>query len=244
MTIGLIGYGKMGKEIERLALERGWKVGVRITAGSGPLREKDADGVDVGIHFAAGSAVAGHVEQWSKFRKPLVIGTTGWDDALNQVKRTVEESGIGLIYGANFSPGIHLFTRLAALAGSLADRSSEYDIAIHETHHRGKSDSPSGTALMLGRMLLDRVRRKSELLTGPPKGRIDPKHLQISSARVGSVVGRHSVTLDSLADTIELVHTARSRTGFALGALLAAEWIKTRTGLHTVEELMTNFFGQ
>ena len=244
MTIGLIGYGRMGKEVERLALERGWKVGFHGTTGSGPLREKDAAGVDVGIHFATGSSVAEHVEQWSKFRKPLVIGTTGWDDALNQVRRTVEGSGIGLLYGANFSPGIHLFTRLAALAGSLADRSPEYDVAIHEAHHRGKPDSPSGTALMLGRILLDRVRRKSGLLTGPPEGRIDPKHLQISSARVGSVVGTHSVILDSPADTIQLVHTARNRTGFALGALLGAEWILNRKGLHTVEELMTDLFGQ
>ncbi len=152
----------------------------------------------------------------------------------------VEKAGTGMIYGANFSPGVHIFTRIVKQAASLADRFPEYDVTLHEIHHAEKADSPSGTALMLGNLLVERIRRKSEILTGHASGRIAPHQLQVTSQRVGAVVGTHSLLLDSLSDTIELTHRAKNRTGFALGALLAAEWIRTRTGVHAVEDMMTD----
>jgi len=231
----------MGKTVELLALERGWTVRVLAGSRSSTISEQDAAAVDVGIHFANGSAVANHVEQWARLRKPLVIGTTGWADSLEKVRSTVETSGIGVVYGANFSPGVHLFTRLVTLVGTLADRADEYDVGIHESHHKEKADSPSGTALMLAGVLLERIRRKSELLKEPPHGPRKPEQLQVSSIRVGTTIGSHSVILDSPADTIELTHKAKNRAGFALGALLAAEWIQTKTGFHSVDEVMHDF---
>jgi len=240
MTIALIGYGKMGKEVERLALERGWSIAARLTSRSPAPSEKDLSGIDVGIHFAHPSSVADGVATWTRFRKNLVIGTTGWSSSLEEIRKLVEKAGTGMIYGANFSPGVHLFTRIVKQAASLIDRFPEYDVALHETHHAQKADSPSGTALMLGNILLERIRRKSEILAGPSSARIAPHQLQVGSQRVGAVVGTHTVLLDSLADTIELTHRAKNRTGFALGSLLAAEWIKTRTGVYSVEDMMTD----
>lgn len=240
MTIALIGYGKMGKEVERLAAERGWTVAQRLTSKSSPLSETDATGIDVGIHFAHPSSVLEAVATWTKFRKPLVVGTTGWMNSLGDVRRMVETAGTGMIYGANFSPGVHIFTRIVRQAAALADRFPEYDVALHETHHAQKADSPSGTALLLGNILLERLKRKSELLTGQPTGRIAPHQIQVTSERLGSVVGTHMLLLDSSADTMELTHRAKNRTGFALGALLAAEWIRSRTGFYSVDDMMTN----
>jgi 4-hydroxy-tetrahydrodipicolinate reductase len=240
MRIALIGYGKMGKEVERLAAERGWSIALRLTSKSSPPSEKDAAGTDVGIHFANPSSVLNSVATWTNFRNHLVIGTTGWMNGLGEVRQMVEKAGTGIIYGANFSPGVHIFARIVKQAAVLADRFPEYDVALHEIHHAQKADSPSGTALMLGNILLERIRRKSEILTGQPSGRIAPHQMQVTSQRLGSIVGTHTLVLDSLSDSLELTHTAKSRTGFALGALLAAEWIKTRTGFYSVEDMMTN----
>jgi 4-hydroxy-tetrahydrodipicolinate reductase len=240
MRIALIGYGKMGKEVEQRATERGWSVTLRLTSKSSPLSEENVAGTDVGIHFAHPASVLGSVATWTKFRKPMVIGTTGWMNGLDEVRQMVEKAGTGMIYGANFSPGIHIFAHLVNQAAILADRFPEYDVALREIHHAQKSDSPSGTALMLGNILLERIRRKSEILTGPPSGRIAPHQVQVSSQRLGSVVGTHTLTFDSLSDSLELTHTAKNRTGFALGALMAAEWIKTRTGVYSVEDMIAN----
>ena len=238
MTIALIGYGKMGKEVERLALERGWSIAVRLTSRSTAPSEKDLSGIDVGIHFAHPSSVKDAVATWTGFRKHLVIGTTGWSSSFGEIRKLVEKAETGLIYGANFSPGVHLFTRIVKQTASLIDRFPEYDVALHETHHAQKADSPSGTALMLGDILLEGIRRKSEILAGPSPTRIAPHQLHVGSQRVGAVVGTHTVLLDSLADSIELTHCAKNRIGFALGSLLAAEWIKARTGVYTVEDMM------
>ncbi|MEX1138422.1 MAG: 4-hydroxy-tetrahydrodipicolinate reductase [Bacteroidota bacterium] len=240
MTIALVGYGKMGKEVDRLAVDRGWSVSLRMTSRSTPPSEKELAGIDVGIHFAHPSSVLESVAFWTRAGKRLVIGTTGWTPSLGEVQRMVEKAGTGMIYGANFSPGVHLFTRIVQEAASLIDKFPEYDAAIREAHHAQKADSPSGTALMLGNVLLERIRRKTEILTTPVSARIAPHQLQIASQRVGAVVGTHSLLLDSLSDTIELTHNAKNRSGFALGALLAAQWISTRTGVHTVEEMMTD----
>ncbi|MEX2115742.1 MAG: 4-hydroxy-tetrahydrodipicolinate reductase [Bacteroidota bacterium] len=240
MTIALIGYGRMGKEVERLALERGWSIALRLTSRSTAPSEKDVAGIDVGVHFAHPSSVTETVATWTRFRKHLVIGTTGWMPSLGEIRHMVEQAGTGMIYGANFSPGVHVFTRIVKQAASLADRFPEYDVSLHEAHHAQKADSPSGTALMLGNLLLEHIRRKSEILAGQTSGRIAPHQLQVTSQRVGAVVGTHSLLLDSLSDSIELTHRAKNRTGFALGALLAAEWIKARTGVFTVEEMMTD----
>jgi len=239
MIIALIGYGKMGKEVEAVATERGWSVALRQTSRSSPPPEADMRAVDVAIHFARAEPLLRHVEEWSRAGRPLVVGTTGWGSDLDAIQRIVDSSGTGLVYGSNFSPGMQIFQHIVRQAGTLIDRFPEYDAGIHETHHRHKADSPSGTALTLGRILLEKLARKSELIHGTLQGGVKADQLQITSARTGAVVGEHTVLFDSPADAIELTHKAKSRRGFALGALLAAEWILGKTGVHTFDEVVS-----
>lgn len=238
MKIILIGYGKMGKEIDRLASGRGWVVAKRLDSKSPRLSQAEIGDVDIGFHFAKPETVLPTVDEWVRWNKSLVIGTTGWQAELERVRTLVNRGTAGVVYASNFSPGVYLFLKILQRAGDLFDKFPEYDASIHEIHHKGKVDSPSGTALAIGNLLLGRIRRKKEILAGSPSERIRGEQLQIASTRAGETVGTHSVLFDSLADTIELTHTAKNRTGFALGALLAAEWVIGKRGLFTMEEVL------
>lgn len=242
MNIALHGYGKMGKEIERLALERGWTISARIDCTLPPCSREERKTADVVIHFASPTTIVEDVEEWAHLTKPVVIGTTGWKEKLPAIEALVRDFPIGILYGANFSLGVNIFYRLLRTAGMLFDRFSEYDVFVHEIHHREKVDSPSGTALAIGDILLSTLQQKKELLTETSHGKIQPQQLHISSTRCGNVVGTHTVTFDSLADSIELTHRAKNRSGFALGALLAAEWIRDKHGLFTVDDMMNDIF--
>lgn len=237
MKIILIGYGKMGKEIDRLASERGWTVAKRLDSKSPRLSRAEIGDVDVGFHFAKPETVLPAVDEWTHSNKNLVIGTTGWQKELERVRTMVNSGTAAIVYASNFSPGVSLFLKILQRAGDLFDRFPEYDASIHEIHHKGKIDSPSGTALAIGNLLLGRIRRKKEILAGPPAGKIRGEQLQIASTRAGETAGTHAVLFDSFADTIELTHTAKNRAGFALGALLAAEWIVGKRGLFTMEDV-------
>jgi len=191
---------------------------------------------DVAIEFSVPDAVQTNVAGYADAGCPAVIGTTGWYDRMDDVTSPVRDSGIGLLYGSNFSIGAHLFLEIARHAASLVAEIEEYDLQIHEVHHRRKKDSPSGTALTLARLVMDAVPRKTKMETNRLDQEPGTDTLHVSSSRVGWVPGTHTLTLDSAADTIEVRHQARNRSGFALGAVLAAEWIVGRKGLHTVEE--------
>lgn len=239
MNITLIGYGKMGKEIDRLAAERGLNVVSRLASGS-TLKDSDIQHTDVAIHFARPDSVLPHVQRWSASKKNMVVGTTGWQQEFDNVKAVVAESNIGLVYASNFSIGVNIFFRLLKEAAKLINNFADYDVSVHEAHHKDKMDSPSGTALTAAKILLEHIERKKTILSQPPQGRIRPDQLQITSTRAGTTVGTHAVTFDSLADSLELKHTAKNRTGFALGALLAAEWVKDKHGLFTVEDALAD----
>ena len=244
MNLALIGYGKMGKEAERIALERGHSISKTFDSKSAPLSGEEARRIDVGIHFSKAETVRKDIEHWSGLGKDLVVGTTGWGKDLDIVAALVKKAGTGLIYASNYSIGVNLFFRLVQELGDLINAFPEYDLSIHETHHKEKADSPSGTALTLAEILLKRVERKKGKLVGAPEGKIKPELLHVVSTRLGAVVGTHTVTADSGADTIELTHRAKNRSGFALGAVLAAEWIHGRKGIFTMddilEEMLTN----
>jgi 4-hydroxy-tetrahydrodipicolinate reductase len=242
MKMTLIGYGKMGKEVERLALERGHSIQGRFDIDS-ELKENDLAATDVAVHFARHDAVVPHVRTCGKAKKNIVIGTTAWQNDLEKVRSIVSETGIGLVYASNFSIGVQVFFRLAREAAKLIDKFAEYDVTIHEQHHKEKIDSPSGTALTAAGILLENIRRKRTILSEPPKGRIKPEDLQITSTRAGAIVGTHTITFDSAADTIELRHSAKNRTGLALGALMAAEWINGKHGLYTMEDVLEDIIG-
>lgn len=230
----------MGKEIERVALERGDRILATVNSHSPPLSADLASNADVAIHNATPGSVPGHVEQWAGWGKPMVIGTTGWQAELNSVRKTVENKGTGLVYASNFSIGVNILFSLIRQAGTLFDKLPEYDALIHEIHHKDKLDSPSGTALTLADHLMRHLRRKKEVLSGTPQGKIKPEQLQVTSARGGSVVGTHHITFDSAGDMLEIIHTAKNRQGFARGALLAADWIQGKKGFFTMEDVLND----
>ncbi|MBU8914237.1 MAG: 4-hydroxy-tetrahydrodipicolinate reductase [Spirochaetales bacterium] len=247
MNIAIVGYGRMGHEVERALTARGHTVSAVVdpvspSDGSADLYDEVSPralgGCDVAIEFSLPEAIVSNAKAYAETGCPAVVGTTGWLHQLDEVRAVVEASEIGFVYGSNFSIGAHIFFAVSRYAASLVRNIEEYDLLIHEMHHREKKDSPSGTALTLAQSVLDVVPRKRRIETGRLDRAPEPDELHVSSSRVGSVPGTHTFTMDSAADTIEVRHQARSRGGFALGAVLAAEWIVGRTGFHSVESFV------
>jgi 4-hydroxy-tetrahydrodipicolinate reductase len=242
MNIALIGYGKMGKEVEIVAKEKGIRV-VSIlteennTSGLG-ISSDSLKGADVCIDFSVPAAALDNIEAVAECGKNIVVGTTGWYDKLDTVKKLVKEAKIGFLYASNFSLGVNIFSQIVTDASRLFEKYSEYDVSIHEMHHRGKADSPSGTALSIGSLVLQSLKRKTELLHEDAHGQIKPHQMHVTSTRVGHVMGTHTVLFDSEYDSIELEHRAKSRRGFALGAVVAAEWLKGKKGFYTMRDVI------
>lgn len=220
--LALIGYGKMGRLIEQLAPEHGFEVALRLDGTSNPEDFERCRGADVAIDFSTAAAVPETVERLAPLGIPLVVGTTGWHEALPRVRETVERHGAGLLHGANFSVGVQVFYRLAEAAARLLAGEADYDAWLYEIHHRHKKDAPSGTAL--------RILRTMEEAGYSRK-------IDVASNRAGAVPGTHQVGFDSEADTILLQHSARSRAGFARGALRAARWMIGRRGFYEFGEV-------
>jgi 4-hydroxy-tetrahydrodipicolinate reductase len=227
VKLALVGYGKMGHAVEELAPSRGMEVVERFTRGR-PLCSDEAtrralSGVAAIVDFSVPEAVAGTARAAAELALPLVIGTTGWQDRLPEVRAVVEGAGTGAVYAANFSLGVNVLYRLAERAAQLLAGVDGYDPFIHDWHHRFKLDSPSGTALEL--------RRRMARFYGE-------REVPVSCQRAGYVPSVHQVGFDSAADTILLEHRARNRQGLAHGALLAARWIAGRTGFHGFDEAL------
>jgi len=242
MNLALIGHGKMGKEVECTAKGKGMKIVTifdeKNNAGGIGLTKEALKHVDVCIDFSSPHAVLDNIEAVAVCGKNMVVGTTGWYDRMEHVRKLVKEHKIGFLYAANFSLGVNIFSQIVMDASHLLQNHPEYDVAIREIHHKAKADSPSGTALALGSIVLHEIKRKSELLTTSPHGSIKPEQMQVTSTRVGHWTGQHTVVFDSEADTIELVHTAKNRRGFALGAVVAAEWLRGKKGFYTMRDVI------
>jgi 4-hydroxy-tetrahydrodipicolinate reductase len=241
MKIGIVGYGKMGHEVERLALDGGhevvWKLDVDGNSAGVGLDHARLGEVDLCIEFSVPAAAAANVRQILAEGGKVVCGTTGWFESLPQVTEAARGNA-ALVYGSNFSLGAYLFSALVRAAAGRFAPFPEYDAAIHEIHHAAKADHPSGTARNLATDLLDALPRKSTAVADLGQGPVGRECLHVSSTRLGHVPGIHTVYFDGPFDTIELRHTARSRGGFARGALLAAEWLLTRSGIHTFETVV------
>ncbi|MAT39376.1 MAG: 4-hydroxy-tetrahydrodipicolinate reductase [Ectothiorhodospiraceae bacterium] len=242
-TIALLGYGKMGKEVERLTESQQCEIGAiydpSLEGKHAELGALQAASFDVFIDFSTPNSAVKNIELAASLGKNIAVGTTGWYDKLPDVERIVRESGIGCIYAQNFSVGIFLFKQLVAHAAKLFNAHDQYDVTLHEVHHRKKLDAPSGTAHTLADTIVGNIDRKSSYQYGiPEEGEPKEETLYVSSQRTGSVPGTHSVVFDSIVDSIELTHTARSRGGLALGALLAAKWIQGKQGLYTIEDML------
>lgn len=255
MKLALVGYGKMGHMIAAAAAARGHDVvcTVDIQAKDATcvtsdgrvmidaIRKSGAEGV---IEFSHPSSVLSNIRALVPTALPLVVGTTGWLDSLGEVTSLVESSSSSLLHSANFSVGVNLFYRMVSDAARLMAEFEEYDVALFESHHNQKADSPSGTGLDLARRVMEAIPRKKRLVTDAFDRKPAEDELHLASVRVGSVPGTHTVWFDSVADTIELTHTARSREGFALGAVRALEWLravdgsgKSRKGVFTMNDV-------
>lgn len=234
MRIAVLGYGRTGREVERMALERGHDVVLRCTS-SAPVHMSTTE-FDVAIDFSRPDLVFPHVAFCLDRRLPIVIGTTGWYDHLPALQELSRQTDASIIYGSNFSLGMHVFRGLVRSLSEHVDALEEYDIALEEIHHRRKVDAPSGTALTLSDIVLEHVRRKVRVQVHADGG-LPPEALSVSSVRVGDVAGEHTVTADSSDDAIVLTHRAKNRQGFARGAVRAAEWILHNKGLHDVADV-------
>jgi len=234
--IAIIGYGSMGKEIERLAKEQNIIV-TDIFDFDNKLSDKKYD-FDVAIDFSFPDSVEENLRIISAIKKNLVIGTTGWYQKKEEFAKLICKEGIGVVYGSNFSIGMQMFYRIVKNASHILNSVNGYDIMIHELHHKRKIDSPSGTANSLAQIIIEELDSKNEILTETSKERILPGQLHVTSTRGGEIAGTHTVYIDSIADTIELTHRAKNRTGFAIGALEAAKWIFGKKGFFQFTDVM------
>ena len=244
MNIALLGYGNMGKEVERLAKEKNITVKKIFTIENNlramGITKEALKEVDVCIDFSVPTAVVENIKTVAGLGKNMVIGTTGWYDKISEVEKIVKTNKIGFLYSPNFSLGMNIFYQILSSATNIFEKFDCYDPAIQETHHRGKTDSPSGTALTLAQILIGNIRRKRSMFQETAHKQLKSEELHITSTRVGNVVGKHAVIFDSEADTIELVHTAKNRAGFAMGALIAAEFLKGKKGIYTMKDVITS----
>lgn len=249
MKIALVGYGKMGKEVERVARLRGHAICAIVDISQSAATHKEIDGsgsclkdADVVIDFTMPAAVIQNIRKVAAAKKNMVIGTTGWYDSITDAKQLVGAAGTGFIYSSNFSVGVNVFYKIVEAAARLINKVPDYDVFGYELHHNQKLDSPSGTAKSIAEILLKNISRKKQAQYEKLDRRINPDEVHFASVRAGWIPGTHVVGFDSEADTIELKHTARSRAGFALGAVMAAEWVKGKKGFFTMNDFISDFF--
>jgi len=218
MNLLLVGYGKMGRLVEQLAVEQGMQIAGRV----------DLDGTgwapaDVAIDFSTAEALQKNFARYVEMRMPVVIGTTGWTAVAQALRARAEQARLGVVASANFSIGVNLFEMMTTHAARLVRAHPEYGAWIHEQHHAAKRDAPSGTALLLRDAIV--------------KAGFD-RPIDMSSTRAGMIPGTHTIGFDGPSDTIELTHRARDRRGFASGALLAARWLPGRQGWYTMADVL------
>lgn len=236
MKIALIGYGKMGKEIEHILLTRGHSISLIIDKdNTRDLNAENLRGVDVAIEFTTPQTAYANITTCLEAGTPVVCGTTAWLDRFDEVKELCCRKNGTFFYASNYSVGVNIFFELNRRLAELMNRFEEYDVTIEETHHTQKKDAPSGTAVTMAEAILENLDRKSRWVCGTTTV---PEELEIAAIRRSIVPGTHTVTYESDVDQITLTHTAKSRRGFALGAVLAAEFIQGKQGIFSMEDLM------
>ncbi len=234
MRYAIIGYGKMGREVEAVVKSRGGEV-VKVfdIDCAEELSVESLRGVDVAIEFSSPEAALRNVELCLRAGVPVVCGTTGW--RVSEAQELCKEVGGRMLWSSNFSIGVNLLFRINRQLSALMDRYSNYDVTISEVHHTEKRDAPSGTAITLAEGILDGVERKERWVLGST---CESGELGVASLRRSVVPGTHSVVWESEVDSIELKHTAKSRSGFAVGAVMAAEFLCTaKEGVYTIDDL-------
>jgi 4-hydroxy-tetrahydrodipicolinate reductase len=240
MKIGLLGYGKMGKMIEEIAIARGHSVPLIInSANRATIRPEDLQTVDAIIEFTKPDAAMDNIKLCLAAGTPFVVGTTGWYDKLAEVKSLCESHKGSLVYGSNFSVGVNMMFSLNEILAGWMKAFPDYEVSIEEVHHKQKLDAPSGTAITLAEGVLNNIGRKDNWVLdrkGEEQSR-QANELQLVYDRQDGVPGTHTVTYKSEIDRLELVHEAFNRKGFALGAVIAAEFIKDKKGIFTARDI-------
>ena len=242
MRIALLGYGKMGQIIERFAIERGHEIVLKISIDN--VEDFTTDNLtkaDVAIDFSAPDAAVDNIYKCFEANLPVVVGTTGWYGKLQEIKNDCLSINNTLLYGSNFSIGVNLFFHLNKVLAKLMNNYPAYEVQVEEIHHTQKLDAPSGTAMTIAEDIIEEIDRKSEWLNEvvgtPIPDVIKNEQLLIESHRIENVPGTHTVVYSSEVDDIEIKHTAHSRAGFALGAIVAAEWLEDKKGFYNIADV-------
>jgi len=231
MKIALLGYGKMGKVIEEIALKRGHSVVFKTNEAS---MEKDVSRADVAIDFSTPETIVDNIKKCFAVNVPVVVGTTGWYERFSEVCRLCELSGHSLFHATNFSIGVNIFFEVNKTLAKLMNTQPDYEIEMTEIHHTQKLDSPSGTAITLADGIIENVDRKSSWSENKP----GEESILIHAKRERDVPGMHIVNYENEIDKIEIKHEAKGRIGFATGAVLAAEWLLDKPGVYTMKDLL------
>jgi 4-hydroxy-tetrahydrodipicolinate reductase len=244
MKIALLGYGKMGKAIEKIAEAKGHEIVYRVDLNNAfdflPL---SLHNVDVAIDFSMPTAAVDNILKCFEAKVPIVVGTTGWYDQFEIIKQKCIEEGQSMVYSSNFSIGVNIFYKINKVLAEIM-KSQDYDVMINELHHTAKKDHPSGTALTLAKQIMDEIDKKEKIKdrlifdNETPSQSAKPNELLIESHREGEVMGDHTVRYENIIDIIEIKHSAKSRYGFAKGAIMAAEWIVGKKGIYTLDDIL------
>lgn len=236
MQIALIGYGKMGKAIEEVALSRGHSVVLRIDAYNlEDFTAKKLRDADVAIEFTHPDSAFENIRKCIEAGVPVVSGTTGWLERIDEIKKICKELDGTFVYASNYSIGVNIFFEVNKRLAQLMSGHPEYDVQMEEIHHTQKKDAPSGTAITLAEQILERVPRKKQWINEPGQ---DPSKLNIISKRIDPAPGTHIIRYTSPIDDIEITHTAHNRVGFASGAVLAAEYAAGKKGIFTMKDVL------
>lgn len=237
MRIALLGYGKMGKAIEEIALGKGHQVVLKIDENNtADFTKENLSQADVAIEFTGPHSAFENIKKALGFGVPVVSGSTGWAARMEEIKAWCNEHQGAFLYSSNFSIGVNIFFEINKKLAALMAAHPEYAISMEEIHHTQKKDAPSGTAISLAEQILENTDRKTKWVNEPTD---DPASLPIISKRIDPAPGTHMVRYASAIDDIEIIHTAHNRTGFASGAVLAAEFLKGKTGIFSMKDVLS-----
>lgn len=235
MNITLIGYGRMGKEIEKVAIERGHSISGKIEKENSDELPKALQNSDAAIEFTHPESAVQNMMTCFEAQTPVIVGTTGWNDHLEKVISACNKKNSTLFYASNFSVGVNLFMAVNKYLAKLMNDFERYNVSMEEIHHIHKLDAPSGTAITLAEQILENIDRKDKWVKEEEK---NASQLAICSKREGEVPGTHRIFYESEIDDIEITHKAKNRKGFALGSVLAAEFVEGKTGVFGMQDLL------
>ncbi len=236
MKIALIGYGKMGKEIEQIALTRGHEISLKVDiSNANTFTIEELKKADVAIEFSTPESAINNIYKCFDANVPVVVGTTGWLNKLEEVKQKCTGGDHALFYASNYSIGVNLFFKVNEYLAKLMNNYPDYNVTMEEIHHVHKLDAPSGTAISLANQIIDQIQHKEKWINDVTSSK---NELSIISKRIDEVPGTHTVTYGSAVDEISITHIAHNRKGFALGAVIAAEWVKDKKGVFGMNDLM------